>query len=127
MQHWIYTHPGHTREQRARQWLRLDERFGPELDWTEQPEWRECSWIHKLHFFCVPLYYIEYAIAQIGALQLWSLFRADATAAVRGYRRALALGGSRALPQLFSAAGIRFAFDQETIEPLIAEVESALA
>ncbi|MCX7717037.1 MAG: M3 family oligoendopeptidase [Candidatus Sumerlaeaceae bacterium] len=127
MQHWMYTNPGHTRAQRAHEWLRLDKRFGSDLDWTELSEWRECSWIHKLHFFCVPLYYIEYAIAQIGALQLWSLYRANPRDAVAGYRRALALGGSRPLPELFATAGIRFALDQATLEPLVAEVESALS
>jgi len=125
-QHWLYTHPGHTRADRVAAWRELDERFGDELEWSEYPEWRECSWIRQLHFFCVPLYYIEYGIAQLGALQLWGRFRRDAHAAVASYRAALKLGGSRPLPELFAAAGLRFAFDGATIAPLAAEVRAVL-
>lgn len=125
-QHWIYQHPDHTRHERAEAWLALDERFGDTLEWSELPEWRECSWIGKLHFFCVPLYYIEYGIAQLGALQLWENFLADKDNAVQNYRHALALGGSRLLPELFQAAGLRFAFDAQTIEPLATRVRATL-
>lgn len=125
-QHWIYTHPEHSRSERAQAWLALDARFGDDLEWSEWPEWRECSWIGKLHFFCVPLYYIEYGIAQLGALQLWKRYCNDATCAVEGYRRALALGGSRPLPELFGAAGLQFAFDESTVAPLAREVRAAL-
>src|SRR5690606_19887323 len=100
-QHWLYKNPGHTRHQRAEQWLALEARLGDELEWPELPQWRECSWINKLHFFCVPLYYIEYGIAQLGALQLWVRFLADPADAVKQYRRGLALGNSRPLPELF--------------------------
>jgi len=125
-QHWIYTHPHHTRQERAQMWLRLDERFGDELQWEEFPEWRECSWIAKLHFFCVPLYYIEYGIAQLGALQLWRNFREDASRAVRKYREALSLGGSRPLPELFRAGELEFAFDAPALRPLSAYIASVL-
>ncbi len=125
-QHWIYTHPTHSRRERAQVWLALNERFGDDLEWSEWPEWRECSWIGKLHFFCVPLYYIEYGIAQLGALQLWKIYCCGAAQAVQGYRRALALGGSHPLPELFAAAGLRFVFDASTIAPLADEVRKAL-
>lgn len=121
-QHWLYTHPGHTRKERADQWLALEERFGDELEWPELGEWRECSWINKLHFFCVPLYYIEYGIAQLGALQLWVRFLANPAETVKLYRRALALGNSRPLPELFDAAGLSFNFNDSMLEPLAAEL-----
>ncbi len=73
-QHWLYRNPGHSRQERADAWMKLEGRFGEDLDWPAHEEWRECSWIGKLHFFCVPLYYIEYGIAQLGALQLWLNF-----------------------------------------------------
>lgn len=126
-QHWIYTHPRHSRQERQDKWLELDERFGDPLDWSQKPEWRDCSWIRQLHLFCVPLYYIEYGIAQLGALQLWMRFRQDGKSAVEGYLSALALGGSHPLPELFGAAGIRFAFDGQTIEPLVRQVEQSLS
>jgi oligoendopeptidase F len=118
-QHWVYMHPGHTRRERADAWLDLDRRFGDDLDWADLPEWRECSWIAKLHLFCVPLYYIEYGIAQIGALQLWRRFLDDPGEAVDCYRLGLSLGNTRTLPELFEATGIRFVFDSGTMRPLI--------
>lgn len=125
-QHWIYTHPGHTRNERRQQWLELDKRFGPDVDWSELPEWRECSWIKQLHFFCVPLYYIEYGIAQLGALQLWARYLDNPEEAVKGYRAALALGGAKPLPTLFETAGLKFKFDAPTVAPLAQRVRAAL-
>ena len=125
-QHWIYTHPGHSREERKAEWLRLDACFGDEIDWSDRPQWREVSWIRQLHFFCVPLYYIEYGIAQLGALQLWVNFLENPSKTVREYRHGLSFGGSRPLPELFSAAGIQFSFDENTVGPLAAKVEKAL-
>jgi len=125
-QHWLYKNPGHTRQQRAAQWLELEKRFADELSWPLLGEWRECSWISKLHFFCVPLYYIEYGIAQLGALQLWVRYLADAQNAVKQYREGLALGNSKPLPELFSTAGLSFAFDEVMLQPLAAELERQL-
>jgi oligoendopeptidase F len=127
MQHWMYANPGHTRAQREQMWLELGARFEEDLDWGELAEWRGCSWIAKLHFFCVPLYYVEYAIAQLGALQLWARFLKDPEAAVSGYRAGIALGNSQPLPRLFEAAGIRFAFDEATVAPLVERLAGALA
>ncbi len=126
MQHWMYSNPDHTRAQREEHWLKLDADFGDDLDWSVHPEWRGSSWVSKLHFFCVPLYYIEYAIAQLGALQLWVNYQMDAASTVAAYRKALALGNSRPLPELFETAGIRFAFDEALIAPLVEKVTQAL-
>lgn len=125
-QHWLYTHPGHTRAEREAEWLRMDAQFGDDLDWEDLEVWRRCAWVRQLHFFCVPLYYIEYGIAQLGALQLWQRFRADAEGTVAEYRKALALGYTRPLPDLFGAAGLRFAFDEGVVGPLVREVRDAL-
>jgi len=127
MQHWMYTNPKHTRHERATKWLELEERFGDNLDWpADLIEWRECSWVSKLHFFCVPLYYVEYGIAQLGALQLWVKYLQNPDDSVQSYRQALTLGASKPLPQLFEAAGIRFAFDADTIRPLMKQLSTAL-
>lgn len=126
-QHWLYRNPVHSRQKRAEQWLALEARFGDALvEWPELQEWRECSWISKLHFFCVPLYYIEYGIAQLGALQLWVRYLADPSQTVSDYRRALALGNSRPLPELFAAAGLSFDFNEDKLKPLAAELAKNL-
>lgn len=125
-QHWLYQNPNHTQEERNGYWLSLDRRFGVPLDWQGYEESRASMWHRQLHLFCHPLYYIEYGIAQIGALQLWTQFQENPADAVGRYQAALALGGSRPLPELFEAAGIRFDFSQETIQPLMQRIEEQL-
>jgi oligoendopeptidase F len=118
-QHWIYTHADHTRAERKAAYLKLMDRFGGELDWTSYEGARANSWHRQLHIFIHPFYYVEYGIAQLGALQVWANSRRDKAVALIAYKKALALGGSRPLPELFSAAGCRFQFDAATINPLI--------
>jgi oligoendopeptidase F len=126
-QHWLYTHPGHTRDERTGQWLGLLERFGHKLDWTGYEHVQRTCWQRQLHLFHVPFYYVEYGIAQLGALQLWVKSRADAHRAIANYRAALRLGGTRSLPELFAAAGIVFDFSERTLGPLMEAVEEELA
>jgi len=125
-QHWIYTHPGHTRQQRQKIWLELVSRFGSDMDWTGWEAVRESLWHRQGHLFHAPFYYIEYGIAQLGALQLWLKAKTDPRGALAGYRSALALGGTRPLPELFAAAGIVFDFSARTFKPLIAALEQEL-
>jgi oligoendopeptidase F len=122
-QHWIYENPGHTREDRRAAWERLHAEFGGGVvDWNGLDEERAYLWHRQLHIFEVPFYYIEYGIAQLGALQLWQKFRRDQAGALAGYKKGLSLGGSRPLPELFEAAGIRFDFSKEIIGPLMEDV-----
>lgn len=125
-QHWIYTHPDHTRDQRDIYWLELHARFGPDVDWSGFEDQRAKFWHKQLHLFGVPFYYIEYGIAQLGALQLWSQYRRDPDRALANYRRAMALGGSKPLPQLFEAAELRFDFGPGMMELLMDDVQEAL-
>ena len=126
-QHWLYTHPGHNREERAAAWLNVHQRFnGGVVDWSGLEEEQSCLWQRQLHLFEVPLYYIEYGIAQLGALQLWQQARVDPKLALANYNRALALGGSRPLPELFEAAGLRFDFSGDILAPLVQEVRGEL-
>ncbi|HEV3121353.1 MAG TPA: M3 family metallopeptidase, partial [Isosphaeraceae bacterium] len=125
-QHWVYTHPGHSRADRRALWTEIHARYGGGVSWTGLEEARASLWHRQLHIFLHPFYYIEYGIAQLGALQVWGRSRQDSQAAVAGYRRALALGGARPLPELFTAAGIRFAFDAATVKPLIDAVSQEL-
>ena len=117
-QHWVYTHPNHTHDERAAAWLALMDRFGGDVDWSGHEAARAHLWHRQLHIFLHPFYYIEYGIAQLGALQVWANSRCDRAKALGDYKKSLALGGSRPLPELFSAAGCRFEFSSRTIEPL---------
>ncbi len=125
-QHWIYLHPSHGREERKAQWVALRERFGGLEDWEGFEEVLAYQWHKQLHIFELPFYYIEYGIAQLGALQVWRNSRRNRANAVEAYKRGLSLGGSRTLPELFTATGIRFDFSEATIRPLMEEVSSEL-
>ena len=118
-QHWIYTHPDHTRAERKAAYRQLMDRFGGDVDFSAYEEVRLHSWQRQLHIFLHPFYYVEYGIAQLGALQVWANSRGDKGKALSDYKKSLALGGSRPLPELFSAAGCKFQFDAATIKPLI--------
>ena len=125
-QHWIYSHPGHTRAERNAAWVDLMKRFGGDVDWSSYDDARANLWHRQLHIFTSPFYYVEYGIAQLGALQVWWNSRKDKSKAITDYHRALALGGSRPLPELFAAAGCRFAFDRDAIKPLVELVQTEL-
>jgi oligoendopeptidase F len=125
-QHWIYTHAGHTRAERTAAYLRLLDRFGGDVDFSGYEAVRAHSWHRQLHIFTHPFYYVEYGIAQLGALQVWANSRRDHARALNDYKKSLALGGSRPLPELFHAAGCSFQFDAATIRPLIQMAGSEL-
>ena len=125
-QHWLYTHPNHTRQERDRAWIEVLQRFEGDIDWSGLAEIRTRLWHRQLHLFLYPFYYIEYGIAQLGALQLWARFRQDRRAMLQAYRAALALGGSEPLPALFETAGCRFDFSPATLQPLMNLVRSEL-
>jgi oligoendopeptidase F len=126
-QHWLYTHAGHTRDERRAAWLGLRKRFGGPEDYGGYADAETCMWHKQLHPFTHPFYYVEYGIAQLGALMIWQNSRRDFAKAVRDYRAALALGGSRPLPELFAAAGAKFDFSEEAFAPLIADLRAAIA
>lgn len=125
-QHWIYHHPNHTRDERRAAWRGLLERFGGAVDWSGYEDARDHSWHRQLHIFLYPFYYIEYGIAQLGALQIWQRSLTDRAGAVADYKKGLALGGSRPLPELFAAAGTRFDFGDELIASLMKTIRTEL-
>jgi len=127
-QHWLYTSgDGHDRDARDEAWSRIFGRFDAGIDWTGLEAERTARWYRQLHIFLYPFYYVEYGLAQLGALQVWRNSLADPAAALAAYRRALALGGTRPLPELFEAAGARFAFDEATVGELVSMVEEQIA
>lgn len=126
-QHWIYLNPGHTNEDRTRQWIQLDERFGGNVDWSGFDTERQYVWHRQSHIFGMPFYYIEYGIAQLGALQVWlNSKRNGEQEAIGAYKRALTLGGSKPLPNLFEAAECRFDFGPEIVGELMDAVRDEL-
>jgi len=128
-QHWVYTHPQAAANPNEcdKTWDTLWQKFMPGIDFTGYEPIRESGWHRKLHIFQVPFYYIEYGIAQIGAMQIWRNSLKDQQAATQAYRRALALGGTKTLPELFKAADIEFRFDAELVTELVALVEDKIA
>ncbi len=126
-QHWIYDHPGHTREERRGAWNDLLDRFEGSVDWSGYEEARASSWHRQLHIFLYPFYYIEYGIAQLGALQVWRKSLENRGGAIAAYRRGLALGGSKPLPELFDGAGIHFDFTEATLKPLMEAIRDELS
>ncbi|MEZ6191753.1 MAG: M3 family oligoendopeptidase [Phycisphaerales bacterium] len=126
-QHWIYTNPGHMVGQRTTAWLGILDRFQrANVDWSGLDDARAAMWQKQLHLYHVPFYYIEYGIAQLGALQLWLAYRNDPVKALASYRSALRLGGKRPLPELFETAGLKFDFSRATLEPLMAAIGEEL-
>ncbi|MDZ7631212.1 MAG: M3 family oligoendopeptidase [Gemmatimonadaceae bacterium] len=126
-QRWIYTSgDGHDRDARDAAWLRLRSRFEVGVDWTGLDRERTARWYRQLHIFELPFYYIEYGIAQLGALQIWKRSLTDPEGALAGYKNALRLGGTRALPDLYAAAGARLIFDAAGMRELVGLVEDRL-
>lgn len=124
-QRWIYTSPdGADAAARDAEWLRLRARFERGVDWSGLERERVARWYRQLHIFELPFYYIEYGIAQLGALQVWRRALDDQADAVARYRAALALGGTRPLPEIYAAAGAKLVFDAGTMRELVALVEA---
>ncbi|MDF2381133.1 M3 family oligoendopeptidase [Nostoc ellipsosporum NOK] len=126
-QHWVYEHPQHTIEERRAKWSEiLNEFTSKELDVTGLEEYRAYGWQRQLHLFEVPFYYIEYGIAQLGAIGLWQQYKENPAKALDNYERALSLGGTRTLPQLFAAAGLVFDLSPDHIRGLMQFVNQEL-
>jgi oligoendopeptidase F len=127
-QHWAYTHPKQGVQPDAcdAKWAELWQRYIPDIDFSGFENVMVTGWQRKQHIFRNPFYYIEYGLAQLGALQVWHNALTDQPQAVRAYRQALALGGTRPLPQLYAAAGVRFAFDQTIMREMIQLLEEQL-
>ena len=129
LQHWIYENQEEAADL-ARcddYWATLEDRFHPDLDWSGLETEKRTFWHRQGHVFTDPLYYIEYGVAQLGAVQLFGNAQRDQAAAVAAYRRALALGATVSLPELYTAAGIRFAFDAATLREGVDLLERTIA
>jgi oligoendopeptidase F len=127
-QQWIYTDPaGGDAAARDAAWLRIRQRFEPGIDWSGLDDLRIARWHRQLHIFLYPFYYIEYGLAQLGALQVWRNSLRDPQQALHDYLQALILGGTKPLPELFAAAGAKLIFTPEPLAELVGLVEEQLA
>ena len=118
---------GADRDARDRQWLAIRAQFESGVDWSGLERERVSRWYRQLHIFEYPFYYIEYGIAQLGALQLWRDSLVDPAGTMQRYKQALALGGTRSLPDIYAAAGARLIFDEGGMRELVELVEARLA
>ncbi len=118
-QHWLYTNPGHSVAQREEAWLSILNEFSAGItDWSGFDEYRANFWQKQLHLFEVPFYYIEYGIAQLGAIAMWRQYRGNKEQALNNYMSALSLGYTKTLKELYATAGIKFDFSAGYIKEL---------
>lgn len=126
-QHWVYEHPAHTHAERTESWNAILEEFQDEVvDYSGLEAYRSNSWQRQLHLFEVPFYYIEYGIAQLGAIGMWMQFKENRELAMDNYCKALALGGTKTLPQLYETAGLKFDFSPDKIKVLMEFVKKEM-
>ncbi len=127
-QHWIYTHPQHTTTERHTKWVELFDEFNQrQVNWQGLENVKPYTWQKQLHLYEVPFYYIEYAMAQLGAVAVWRNFRHDPTAGLAAYKGALALGYTAPIGDIYAAAGIRFDFSTEYLRSLADFVREEMA
>jgi oligoendopeptidase F len=126
-QRWIYTSgQGHDAAARDAHWLEVRSRFERGVDWSGLDDARVARWYRQLHIFELPFYYIEYGIAQMGALQLWRDAQRDPATTIARYKSFIAFGGTQPLPDLYAAAGARLVFDKDGMEELVEMVEDRI-
>ncbi|WP_280768717.1 M3 family oligoendopeptidase [Salipaludibacillus daqingensis] len=127
-QHWLYENPNHTPEERNEKFAELQKELNSNVvDWSGYEKWSETMWLKILHIFEVPFYFIEYVIAQLGAVQMYKQYRNNPELALSNYKKALTLGASKSLTEVYEAAGIRFDFSEEMIKDLMNFVEDELS
>jgi oligoendopeptidase F len=119
-QHWLYENPEHSALKRKEAWIQVLDRFADSVtDWEGLDEEKAYLWQKQLHLYEVPFYYIEYGMAQLGAIAVWKNYKEDAARGLAGYKKALSLGNLRTIPEIYKAAGIRFDFSPPYIRSLM--------
>ncbi len=127
-QHWLYMNPNHTSEERMAEFASINHAFSSsQTDWGGYEETFKSLWQRQLHIFQIPFYYIEYAIAQLGAIAVWRNFKLNKEKAIQEFETALKLGYTRSIPEVYAAAGIRFDFSAEYVRELMDFVKEELS
>jgi oligoendopeptidase F len=126
-QHWVYENPAHSIKDRHSKWVDISKSYGTGLtDWTGYEDMQATSWQRQLHLFEVPFYYIEYGIAQLGALGVWMNSIQDQLRAVQSYKEALKLGYTKTIPEIYQTAGVKFDFSEQYLKDLAGFVKCEL-
>lgn len=126
-QHWIYENPEHTVDERKAKWLAILDDYGTGMtDWSGYENVRKNTWQRQLHLFEVPFYYIEYGMAQLGALAVWKNSKGDFNKAIEDYKKALSLGYTKSIPEVYKAAGVTFDFSRKNISELAEFIQEEL-
>jgi oligoendopeptidase F len=126
-QHWLYKNPNHSWEERNKKFGELKDRYDASIiNWESYEEWKEKNWMNILHIYELPFYFIEYAIAQLGALQMYKLYKENPEETIEKYKDALKLGSSKSLPEVYETAGVKFDFSSKTISELMEFVAKEL-
>ena len=119
-QHWIYENPTHTNDERTAKWNEILQEFQDDvIDYSGLENYRSNAWQRQLHLFEVPFYYIEYGIAQLGAIAVWRNYKQNKHKAVEDYKNALKLGYTKSIPEMYKAAGIEFNFTAAYVKELM--------
>ena len=127
LQHWIYLNPDHSAAERDAYFDELNQRFTSGLvNWDGYEHYRRNGWQRQLHIFGMPFYYVEYGIAQLGALQVYRLYKQNPEAALQGYIKGLSMGSSKPMPEVWDAMGIKFDFSADTLKELVQFVQAEL-
>ncbi len=127
-QHWIYTNPTHTSDERESKWLEFSKELSADVvDWSNYEDFRKALWHKQLHLFEVPFYYIEYGIAQLGAIAVWRNYKQNKAKAIEDYKSALKIGYTKSIPEMYKIAGIEFNFSKEYVKELMDFLNSELA
>jgi oligoendopeptidase F len=127
-QHWIYENPNHSHTERSDFWLKLSSEYGTGLtDWTGFEDIKTNAWQRQLHIFEVPFYYIEYGIAQLGALGIWKNYLTDKASAISHYKNALKLAYTKSIPEIYEVANIKFDFTEAYINDLVIFIKEQLS
>ncbi len=127
-QHWLYENPEHTVEERTAEWNNIFDAFSDNItDWSGLSDKKDNMWQKQLHLFEVPFYYIEYGMAQLGAIAVWRNFKMDNDKGLAAYMNALKLGYTKSIPEIYAAADIKFDFSKENISKLMSFVKDEMA
>lgn len=126
-QHWLYENANHSVDERHAAWLEISKKFSTNTtDWSDYPAYQKITWQKQLHIFEVPFYYIEYGMAQLGAIAMWRNYKQNPSKTMQQYKAALALGYTKSIPEVYETAGVKFDFSQAYVSELASFVKGEL-